>query len=588
MVLAVLPFRSEILALDDDLIHVPADIVPAEVRSSGHHHRSKNGMNQKLFVVASCLLISVAACSGDDTSDDTGGDTGDAASDSGDTAADATDTAAETSEDAGPDSVEDVDPGDVLDSGDVVPDAIDDVEEDTHEEPHFAYEGENGPENWGSLDERWTTCGEGTEQSPIDISSAIAPTWVPGLSFEYGETSATIQHKGHTIEVEVEEGTSSLYLGDARWDLVQFHFHVGSEHSINGEHAPAEMHMVHRNELGDLAVVGVFVLPAEDGEIPLEDPFDFILANAPAEAGPAVEYEDVLFNPSDLFDTSAAYWHYDGSLTTPPCSEGVSWYVLSEATFTSPAFVEMLETNVGLSARPTQQLNDRTIEGAHWSYHDEETGPDAWGELSPFFSQCSEGMEQSPIDIPGEIASSEVAISYNYPSVALNMENNGHTVEVEVADGSTVTIEGETWELAQFHFHVGSEHTVAGGQSVGEVHFVHRNEIGALAVVAARLEAEEAPEDSGPYAAILANLPTEPHSRYTDEATMIEPASLLPDSNAMWRYDGSLTTPPCTEGVSWHVLSTPMLIPTAQAEALEAAIEGSFRPVQPLNGREIR
>ncbi len=220
-----------------------------------------------------------------------------------------------------------------------------------HVEVHWSYDGETGPEFWGELDEAWATCGEGTEQSPIDIPQLDLPA---GLledltSAEYLETSVTILNNGHTVQVNCDAG-STIVLGGVEYTLKQFHFHAASEHTLDGEHMPMEMHLVHEAADGSLAVVGRFIDEGAENTA-----LAGVFANMPAEEQTATVIDGATVPGWELLPEEPMGWHYDGSLTTPGCTEGVSWYVVEETLEASPeqigAFTDIFDHNY----RPTQR-----------------------------------------------------------------------------------------------------------------------------------------------------------------------------------------------------------------------------------------
>lgn len=220
---------------------------------------------------------------------------------------------------------------------------------------------------------------------------------------------------------------------------------------------------------------------------------------------------------------------------------------------------------------------------AEWSY-DGRTGPDHWHGLSPDYATCGDGLEQSPIDIAGVIAAGAPALEIDYNSTPLTIFNNGHTIEIEYHDGSTLSVDGHTWELEQLHFHTGSEHTVDGMGAPMEMHLVHSDGNGSLAVLGVFIEEGAANLALAP---IFEHLPAEPGEPDEIDGVEINVADALPAELRAWRYDGSLTTPPCTEGVRWHVLSTPIEASATQIGAFQAIFDYNFRPTQPLNDRVI-
>jgi carbonic anhydrase len=218
----------------------------------------------------------------------------------------------------------------------------------------------------------------------------------------------------------------------------------------------------------------------------------------------------------------------------------------------------------------------------HWSYEGT-NGPEQWGYLAEEWERCGAGVEQSPIDIsegaPAVAGASSLQFAY-HPS-AYEVTDNGHTVQVTLADAGTLTIDGTPFTLVQFHFHTPSEHTVGGASYPVEYHLVHRSEAGELAVVAVFVQWGAENEAMAP---VFAHLPAAGET--LPGPALMDPADLLPPHLAMVRYAGSLTTPPCSEGVRWHVLMAPVQLSRAQIATLAARHPDSRRPVQPLGARE--
>jgi carbonic anhydrase len=221
-------------------------------------------------------------------------------------------------------------------------------------------------------------------------------------------------------------------------------------------------------------------------------------------------------------------------------------------------------------------------EGVHWSYEGE-SGPEHWGDLSPEYAACSQGVEQSPIDIPASAPVNPARIAFSYQPSAVNIFNNGHTVQVAYDPGSSITLDGTTYNLVQFHFHAASEHTLVGAHDPLEIHLVHRSAEGGLAVVGVLLKAGA---ENAAYAPVLQNLPTQVSDQPAPVAgATVDANLLLPAQRSYWRYDGSLTTPPCSEGVKWLVMNTPIELSEAQIAAFTSLYNHNARPVQPLNSR---
>jgi len=228
---------------------------------------------------------------------------------------------------------------------------------------HWGYGEENGPAKWASLDPAYSECGQGHSQSPIDISAPAAES-LSEWDTEYGVTQIRIAHhqhvesiidNGHTIQVNYSKGSTLTIEGKA-YELKQFHFHTPSENTVNGNHYPMEMHMVHQSADGALAVYSAFF---EQGDH--NSNFDPIVKNLPNKAGDAHDLKDVTIDLDNLLPKSHNAYHFMGSLTTPPCSEGVNWLVAVEAVQMSPEQLNEFAKRLNNNNRPTQPLYGRTI-----------------------------------------------------------------------------------------------------------------------------------------------------------------------------------------------------------------------------------
>jgi len=223
---------------------------------------------------------------------------------------------------------------------------------------------------------------------------------------------------------------------------------------------------------------------------------------------------------------------------------------------------------------------------ANWGYAGEQ-GPDHWGELDAGFTLCGSGRSQSPIDLVTSAAAPEdlPALECAYAAAALSIVNNGHTIQVDLPAGQTLRVGSEEYGLAQFHFHGPSEHTVDGAHSPMELHLVHANDSGDLAVLGILIQ--EGAEHAA-LASAWSHLPQAAYDEREPAGVEIDVSALLPETLDYFQYEGSLTTPPCSEGVSWHVLRTPIELSPAQIEAFRAIVPVNNRPVQPLHGRIVR
>lgn len=220
---------------------------------------------------------------------------------------------------------------------------------------------------------------------------------------------------------------------------------------------------------------------------------------------------------------------------------------------------------------------------AHWGYSGHE-GPEHWGELAPEFSACAAGKNQSPINLTEMVEGELPELKIDYVPGGYEIVNNGHTVQVNYAPGSTITIGSHTYELKQFHFHSPSENHIKGHSYPMEAHFVHMDKEGNLAVIAVMFEPgkgnpeleeawKEMPEHAG-----------EHHTLHH----MVNANALIPHNHAYYRFNGSLTTPPCSEGVNWLVMKQ---FDKASQEQIEKFVHAMHhhnnRPIQPLNARVV-
>lgn len=222
-------------------------------------------------------------------------------------------------------------------------------------------------------------------------------------------------------------------------------------------------------------------------------------------------------------------------------------------------------------------------EAVHWTYEGGE-GPEHWDEIDPAYAVCGSGKSQSPVDVNDPVDSDLANISFHYQPSEVNILNNGHTVQVNYDSGSYIELDGARYDAAQFHYHAPSEHSVNGKLFAAELHIVHKNTDGFLAVVGILFD--EGAENVA-YQPFIANLPAE-QSDVHDAGVTIDAAALLPAVQTTYRYSGSLTTPPCSEGVQWLVMTTPVKLSSQQLAALKSIFEeGNNRPVQPLNNRPL-
>lgn len=242
-----------------------------------------------------------------------------------------------------------------------------------------------------------------------------------------------------------------------------------------------------------------------------------------------------------------------------------------------PALVGLL---IGLSVAAGAQTT-----GAQWSYFGK-TGPLNWGKLDPAYRSCSDGHEQSPVEIHGAHLNKNLPpIEFHYMASGVTLENTGNTVRVHVHPGSYIVYDGVRYDLQQFHFHHPSEEAIHGKLTDMVVHLVHQSADGKFAVVAVRFTIDRG--DPNPLIAAL--WPSLPQKTGGQEkiSDMINPGGFLPADRGYWTYTGSLTAPPCTEGVRWLIFEDVLSMSRAQLQAFTRIFPMNSRPLQDLHGRRI-
>ncbi len=219
----------------------------------------------------------------------------------------------------------------------------------------------------------------------------------------------------------------------------------------------------------------------------------------------------------------------------------------------------------------------------HWGYSGDE-GPAHWGELSHDYIACSTGRNQSPINLTAMIEGELPPLQVDYQVGGKEIVNNGHSIQVNYAPGSTISVEGHTFELKQFHFHTPSENTIENESFPMEAHFVHSDAEGNLAVIAVMYKEGR---ENAELAKAWAQMPTEKGEKQA-LTSAVDAGKLLPSKRDYYRFNGSLTTPPCSEGVRWYVIKA---YDTASAEQIakfsHLMHHPNNRPVQPVNARLI-
>jgi carbonic anhydrase len=218
---------------------------------------------------------------------------------------------------------------------------------------HWSYEGENGPANWGRINSDWAKCGTGTRQSPIDLRDGMKVD-LEQIAFDYRPTGFNVIDNGHTIEVGVGYG-NFMTVQNRTFELVQFHFHRPSEERINGKGTEMVVHLVHKDAEGKLAVVAVLLQRGAQNSM-----IQTVWNNLPLEKQLTVT-PVVALDVNEILPAKRDYFTFMGSLTTPPCSEGVLWLVMKEPMPASPAQMALFSRLYPLNARPIQAGGGRVI-----------------------------------------------------------------------------------------------------------------------------------------------------------------------------------------------------------------------------------
>lgn len=225
-------------------------------------------------------------------------------------------------------------------------------------------------------------------------------------------------------------------------------------------------------------------------------------------------------------------------------------------------------------------------EGIRWSYAGP-TGPAKWGSLEKEFALCKLGTTQSPIDIPDADARKGdlPPLLFNYKPSPLRIIDNGRTIQVNYAPGSYVSVAGKQYELVEFHFHKPAEEKISGKGHDMDVQLVHQDKDGKLAIVAVLLDEGK---ENALIKTLWSNLPQTKAKENVVDTVKINALGLLPENKAYYTYTGSLTTPPCSENVTWFVLKTPVQISGDEIARFARVYPMNARPVQPVNGRDIQ
>jgi carbonic anhydrase len=220
----------------------------------------------------------------------------------------------------------------------------------------------------------------------------------------------------------------------------------------------------------------------------------------------------------------------------------------------------------------------------HWGYENGHGGPAHWAELDHAFERCAKGANQSPIDIRNAVKADLPALQFGYAEAVPTIVNNGHTIQVNLPAGQTLMVGDKRYELLQFHFHTPSEEALNGKRTAMVGHFVHKNTAGELGVIAILMQTGK---KNAAFEPVFAHLPRKGESINVD-GLKLNLAAMLPADKGYYAFEGSLTTPPCSEGVNWMVMKKPIALGAEQIKAFRRLFNANARPIQPLNGRVIQ
>ncbi|QRG07852.1 carbonic anhydrase [Xanthobacter dioxanivorans] len=218
---------------------------------------------------------------------------------------------------------------------------------------HWTYEGHGGPEEWGKLESDFKSCAIGSQQSPINLECAVEAAGTgPALSWK--PDAFKVVNNGHAIQADATSEASTATMGGKTYVLREFHFHAPSEHAVNGKRTAMEAHFVHAAPDGNLLVVGLFIVPGKANAA-----FSTLMAAAPKTEGS--EALKAPLDPTGLLPAKRATYRYEGSLTTPPCSEVVDWNVFAEPIEVAEADIKAFLAIFPMNARPLQAVNRRFL-----------------------------------------------------------------------------------------------------------------------------------------------------------------------------------------------------------------------------------
>ncbi|PHT46846.1 Bifunctional monodehydroascorbate reductase and carbonic anhydrase nectarin-3 [Capsicum baccatum] len=445
------------------------------------------------------------------------------------------------------------------------------------ENEDFSYKGkaENGPGNWGNINPQWRICNTGKLQSPIDLVK-VEVVNLGILEKFYKPAPATLVNRGHDIMVRWDGDAGFFKINETQYKLQQVHWHTPSEHTINGKRFDMEAHLVHASSDGKTAVIGILYTIGLLPDILQTKLEKDLIALADKEGA---ERAIGIVDPNIIKLDGTTYYRYIGSLTTPPCTEGVVWTIDGKVNSATSGQIKLLQNAVvnwpkGMPGSMPNLCSSRSLvflvlensrhfnldgskyDEREFSYGEKsENGPANWGKIHPEWRTCNTGKLQSPIDLLNkrvEVVSHLGILKKYYKPSNATLLNRGHDMMLRW-EGSAgyLKINGTQYQLKQVHWHTPSEHTIDGKRFSLEAHLVHESNDGKTAVIGIIYKIGR--PDSF-LSMIETDLKALASAKGVEKAIgTINPKQIKLDGKKYYRYIGSLTTPPCTEDVVWTI-----------------------------------
>jgi len=436
----------------------------------------------------------------------------------------------------------------------------------------------------------------GSRQSPINLNSCRSDPQ-PQLMLPWDVQDVVLSGTGQ-VQVALHENNVHSVIKGTDYKLEECHFRLGSEHQVDGGQFHLEMQCVHRQDvLGRFAVIAV-LFHLSEWESEGNEFLGYVVEHLPFALDRTISLDfSSLWNMLD----KTRYWSYEGSMTTPPCTEIVDWFVLMDSLEMSVSQLDVFKATIGVvggNFRPPQPLHDRPVAGCdrHADWYSADNMNWAY-DVADHHATCDLGLQQSPIDLSvcaHVMDRPQMRLDWGTPSGTLRNNGNAVVFDLQMPSQALSVIVNKRYTLEQCRFHWGSQHFVEGMQQRMEVQCIHtkNGHAGKFGILGMFYNVEST-ADAISFASFLAEqLPSKGDAVVLQNVALTE---LVEDADLQhfWSYDGSLTIPPCTEVVDWYVLMDHVAVTSEQYAAFQNAIGmadqagGNFRPPQPLNDRYI-